>query len=141
MRPPYRPRSLKPATVPQFRVARPSRDLEAATRFYTKGLGLEILASFSDHAGFDGVILGHETWPYHLEFTRRRPAPVSPRSTDEDLLVFYLPDQTEWHAASQRLKDAGGREVSSSNPYWNEQGVTFEDPDGYLIVLQNGAWP
>jgi hypothetical protein len=31
-------------------------------------------------------------------------------------------------------------EVVSSNPYWRERGVTFEDPDGYRIVLENAAW-
>lgn len=57
--------------APHLRVARPSANLEAATDFYTRGLGLELLASFKEHAGFDGVILGHPHWPYHLEFTKR----------------------------------------------------------------------
>lgn len=127
--------------MPHLRVARPSRDLDGAARFYTTGLGLDILASFSDHAGFDGVVLGHEAWPYHLEFTRRPAEPLSPKPTDEDLLVLYFPDRTEWSAAVERLRNAGGREVQSSNPYWNEHGVAFEDPDGYLIVLRNAAWP
>jgi len=56
--------------APCLRVARPTRDIEAATRFYTLALGLDVLARFDDHAGFDGVIMGHAGWPYHLEFTR-----------------------------------------------------------------------
>ena len=132
---------LQPGTVPHFRVARPSRDLGAAVRFYTKGLGFDILASFSDHAGFDGVIIGHEAWPYHLEFTRRPADPVLPRPTDEDLLVFYLPDPSEWRTAVHNVREHGGRELPSTNPYWNERGIMFQDPDGYLIVLQNAAWP
>ena len=131
---------MKPGAIPHFRVARPSRDLDAAARFYTSGLGMEIFAEFADHAGFDGVILGHPTWPYHLEFTRRPSDPIEPAPTDEDLLVFYLPDAAEWSAVAQRLRDAGGREVPSSNPYWNEHGITFRDPDGYSIVLQNAPW-
>ena len=126
--------------VPHFRVARPSRDLDAAARFYASGLGMEILAEFADHAGFDGVILGHPTWPYHLEFTRRPSDPIEPAPTDEDLLVFYFPDVAERSAVAQRLRDAGGREVPSSNPYWNAHGITFRDPDGYWIVLQNAPW-
>ena len=39
---------------------------------YVAGLGLTALASFADHNGFDGVILGHGAQPYHLEFTARR---------------------------------------------------------------------
>jgi hypothetical protein len=30
--------------------------------------------------------------------------------------------------------------VPSFNPYWDRDGVTFEDPDGYRIVLQKAAW-
>jgi catechol 2,3-dioxygenase-like lactoylglutathione lyase family enzyme len=128
-------------STPQLRVARPSRDLDAATRFYTMGLGFEVLGRFFDHSGFDGVMLGHQGWPYHLEFTRRRDEPATPCGTDEDLLVLYLPDRAEWEAAVQRLHASGARSVPSSNPYWSTHGLTFQDPDGYRIVLQHGAWP
>lgn len=126
--------------IPQLRIARPTRDLDAATRFYTQGLGLRVLARFQDHAGFDGVILGHADWPHHLEFTRRRDQPVTPRPTDEDLLVLYLPARADWSNAVRRVHEVGARQVPSSNPYWEEHGVTFEDPDGYRVVLQNAAW-
>jgi catechol 2,3-dioxygenase-like lactoylglutathione lyase family enzyme len=124
-----------------LRVARPSGDLDRATRFYTQALGLELLASFADHACVDGVIVGHPSWPYHLELTRRRIDPLIPRPTDEDLLVFYLPDRSQWEAVSQRVRDFGAPSVPSSNPYWDERGVTFEDPDGYRVVLENASWP
>lgn len=126
---------------PQLRIARPSRDLDAATWFYTRALGLEVLASFTDHGGFDGIVLGRQGWPYHLEFTRRRHHPVSPRPTDEDLLVFYLPVRSEWEQAVRRLRDVGARRVTSTNPYWEARAVTFEDPDGYRIVVEEAAWP
>lgn len=126
---------------PRFRVARPSRDLDAATHFYTHALGLDVLATFADHDGFDGVVLGHRSWPYHLEFTRRRRDPLSPRASDEDLLVFYLPERARWEELVRRIRSVGAVEVVSSNPYWRERGVTFEDPDGYRIVLENAAWP
>jgi hypothetical protein len=35
---------------------------------------------------------------------------------------------------------AGFREVASYNPYWTLEGKTFEDLDGYRVVLQNAAW-
>ena len=132
---------MAPGGPPYFRVARPSRDLDAATRFYTLALGLEVLATFADHAGFDGVVLGHPGWPYHLEFTHRRHDPVPPRTSDEDLLVFYLPERPRWQALVKRIRQLGAPEVAPSNPYWNERGLTFEDPDGYRIVLENAAWP
>jgi catechol 2,3-dioxygenase-like lactoylglutathione lyase family enzyme len=126
---------------PQLRIARPSRDLTAATEFYTHALGLEVIGSFADHDGFDGVMLGHAGWPFHLELTHSRGAPIAPRPTDEDLLVFYLPDRVEWSAAVQRVRDFGAAEVKSSNPYWAVRGVTFLDADGYRIVLENDGWP
>jgi catechol 2,3-dioxygenase-like lactoylglutathione lyase family enzyme len=132
---------MRTAPPPQLRIARPSRDLSAATEFYTRALGFEVLGGFADHEGFDGVMLGHEGWPFHLELTYRRSAPVAPSATDEDLLVFYLPDRAEWNAAVRRVRDFGATEVESSNPYWNVRGVTFRDADGYRFVLENDGWP
>lgn len=129
-----------PASCPRLRVARPSRDLDAARRFYTHALGFQVLAAFTDHQGIDGVILGHPAWAYHLEFTRRREDPVEPRPTDEDLLVFYLPEPSIWREVVCRCHEAGARVVASSNPYWDTRGRTFEDADGYRIVLQQTAW-
>lgn len=127
--------------APQLRIARPSRDLDAATRFYTTALGLTVLATFEDHAGFDGVILGRADWPYHLEFTRHRADPVEPRSSEEDLLVLYLPDRSAWESAVQHVRSLGAPAVPSSNPYWDERAITFADPDGYRLVLANARWP
>ena len=44
-----------------LRVARPTDDLDAVVRFYRDGLGFDVLSEFRDHAGFDGVMLGHPT--------------------------------------------------------------------------------
>jgi catechol 2,3-dioxygenase-like lactoylglutathione lyase family enzyme len=111
-----------------------------ATRFYTEGLGFAILGSFEDHDGFDGVIFGHPTWSYHLELThnRLRPALVAP--TDEDLLVFYIPDLPAWEEAMLKLRRAGARETINANPFWRARGATFRDPDGYSIVLCNESF-
>jgi hypothetical protein len=100
-----------------------------------------VLSSVLDHAGIDGVMLGRARWPYHLELTRRRHDPIEPRPTAEDLLVFYLPDDEQWRTAVRRLRGAAGRAVTSANPYWDARGATFEDPDGYRIVLANDGWP
>ena len=34
----------------------------------------------------------------------------------------------------------GYQPVKSFNPYWDVRGRTFEDADGYRIVLQQAAW-
>ncbi|MEO8397485.1 MAG: VOC family protein, partial [Chloroflexota bacterium] len=121
-------------------VARPTDDLEAVTRFYRDGLGLAILASFADHAGFDGVMFGRAGESYHLEFTHHHGHSVGRAPTPDNLLVFYLPDRAEWEQAVQRMIDHGYAPTSSYNPYWDVNGKTFEDPDGYRVVLQNAAW-
>lgn len=127
-------------TVPILRVARPSDDLDALLQFYGQGLGLNLLDRFHGHNGFDGIILGHEGVPYHLEFTRASGHVAGRAPAAENLLVFYLPNADEWKAAVQRMRDAGFDPVSAFNPYWDRQGVTFEDPDGYRVVLQQAAW-
>jgi catechol 2,3-dioxygenase-like lactoylglutathione lyase family enzyme len=124
----------------QLRVARPTDDLDGVTRFYRYGLGLEVIDSFTDHAGFDGVMLGHAGGAYHLEFTHQPGHSAGRAPTPDSLLVFYLPDRIEWEQAVQRMIDLGYSPTPSYNPYWDIYGKTFEDPDGYRVVLQNSAW-
>lgn len=126
--------------APLLRVARPTDDLDALLPFYRDGLGLELLFRFEAHDGFDGVMLGRRGWPYHLEFTRAR-AHSSGRAPGQDnLLVFYLLDEAEWRAAVARMQAAGFHPCTAFNPWWDRQGATFEDPDGYRVVLQQGDW-
>src|SRR5262245_37881028 len=127
-------------SVPVLRVARPTDDLDALLRFYERGLGLSVLYRFEDHEGFDGLMLGRRGAPYHLEFTRAWGHVVGRAPTQDHLLIFYLPGEAEWNAAVQRMRDAGFEPIPASNPYWDREGATFEDPDGYRIVLQKSAW-
>ena len=126
--------------TPVLRVARPTDDLPALLRFYCDGLGLAQLGAFTAHNGFDGVMLGQPGAPYHLEFTHEPGHAVGRAPTADHLLVFYLPDPIEWQAAVRRLEAAGFAPVPAYNPYWDEHGRTFEDPDGYRVVLQRAAW-
>ena len=107
---------------------------------YATGLGFTVLAQFTDHEGFDGVILGHPRHSYQLEFTWQRGHLVGTAPTKDHLLVFYIPEDDEWEESCARMLAAGFRRVSSYNPYWDVQGRTFEDVDGYRVVLQNSAW-
>lgn len=107
---------------------------------YCEGLGLSVVASFTDHEGFDGVMLGFPDAGYHFEFTCRRTHPVPPAPTPEDLAVLYLPSTAEWQARCDAMSAAGFKPVRSFNPYWNKQGRTFEDLDGYRVVLHNTDW-
>jgi catechol 2,3-dioxygenase-like lactoylglutathione lyase family enzyme len=126
--------------IPTLRVARPSDNLEALLPFYRDGLGLNLLHRFENHAGFDGVRLGQKDAPYHFEFTRAHGHAAGKAPTEDNLLIFYIPDDTEWAAAVARMRDAGFDPVPAFNPYWDKDGRTFEDPDGYRIVIQHSDW-
>jgi hypothetical protein len=39
-----------------------------------------------------------------------------------------------------RIEGAGFAAVKAFNPYWDEKGKTFEDADGWRVVLQNAGW-
>lgn len=123
-----------------LRVARPTDNMEAVIRFYRDGLGFEIIASFQNHDGFDGVMLGIHNAPYHLEFTRSHNHTAGRAPTQDNLLVFYLPDKQQWQEAIDRMEAQSYTSLPAFNPYWNRQGRTYEDPDGYRIVLQNAVW-
>ena len=129
--------TLEQATI---RIARPTDDLDALLPFYRDGLGFRVLYEFRGHGNFDGVMLGHPGAPYHLEFTKAHGHLAGCAPTEDNLLVFYLPERNRFEAAHRRMRAAGFQPVPAFNDYWDRAGATFEDPDGYRIVLQNAAW-
>lgn len=124
----------------KLRVVRPTNKLDDVVRFYRDGLGFAVIAAFDDEDRFSGRLLGHPQAPWHLAFTYYRDLQAGCAPTQDNLLVFYLPDQDEWKVAVQRIRTNGYSPVPSFNPYWDRDGITFEDPDGYRVVLQNTAW-
>lgn len=125
----------------KLRVARPTDQLEACVAFYKDALGLDELGAFADHDGFDGVMLGHPDQPWHLELTRKAGHEAGRAPSPEHLLVLYIPDPNAFDAAVARVRSHGHEPVRAFNPYWDRAGVTFEDPDGYRVVLCNSDWP
>jgi hypothetical protein len=123
-----------------LRVARPTDNIEALKPFYIDGLGFEILYEFKDHDGFDGLMLGHPSAAYHLELITKHGHSVGKAPTQDNLLVFYLPEESTWRSAGERMEKAGWKAVKPFNSYWETNGRTFEDPDGYRVVLQNAGW-
>ncbi|MCH8863430.1 MAG: VOC family protein [Proteobacteria bacterium] len=123
----------------KLRIARPTSDMAAAKRFYMNGLGLELLGSFEDHGGFDGITLGFASQSFHLEITYEHAAPEISPPSPEDLIVFYVEDKAAWQRIVDRMKSLGYEAVKSSNSYWDVTGITFADPDGFRVVLENAA--
>lgn len=118
----------------------PSLGGREVRKMYENGLGISILARFEDRQGFDGVILGHPQHLYHLEFTHHRETKAGRAPTQDNLLVFYNPDVNDWVETCNAMDRAGFEAVISYHPYWDQAGKTFEDIDGYRVVLQNRAW-
>ncbi|KAK9767706.1 hypothetical protein K7432_002273 [Basidiobolus ranarum] len=121
----------------QFRVARPTDKLDKVIEFYQEGLGLKKIGSFEKHAGYDGVMFGLPDAKYHLEFTTFEAGSPCPAPTKDNLLVFYIPDIENIRKIVSQLNNLGYYEVEPENPYWKDGGISFEDPDGWGIILMN----
>lgn len=125
--------------VAQVRLGRPTNQLDRVTRFYCDGLGLDLLLEFEkDQAGYGGAILGIPHTDYHLEFVTHEhdfsQEQIKPPTKDH-LLVFYLENKTDYDEITARLAEMGHLPVAAENPHWDLDGVTFEDPDGWRVVL------
>ncbi|KAK4122283.1 prolyl endopeptidase [Parathielavia appendiculata] len=99
------------------RIARPTDNIDRLLPFYRDGLGFEVLGSFTDHEGFDGVMLGHRSAGYHLEFTYHRGHGVGSAPTKDNLLIFYLPDSDAYSKAVSQMEGSGFAAAASFNPY------------------------
>lgn len=132
----------RPFVIPttRIRLARPSLKLAAAEHFYVDGLGLEVLYR---HRSQDGeaslLMLGLPGAIWHLELTHHPIHPLTPTPTPDNLLVLYLGEPAS-EEILRRLVECGGTRVAALNPYWDEWGVTLEDPDGYRLVLCRREW-
>jgi catechol 2,3-dioxygenase-like lactoylglutathione lyase family enzyme len=120
----------------RLRVARHTEQLDALVRFYRDGLGLDELGRFADHDDYEGVFLEVPGTGAHLELTAGgvHGAPVP---HPESLLVLYLGDEHAVQTVAARL---AVQPVSPANPYWAQHGLTFEDPDGFRVVLVPELW-
>ena len=124
----------------QVRVARPTDQLEAIVAFYRDALGLRELGRFEGHAGYDGVLLGLPGREYHLEFTTHADGSPGRAPSDDNLLVLYVGDAAGRDVIAASLRAAGHEPVAAANPYWEAAGaLTFEDPDGWRVVLVPNA--
>lgn len=131
---------FKDFTAAQIRIARPTDKFEEVIDFYVEGLGLKEIGRFKGHRGYEGIIIGLPDVGYHLEFTRHEDGSPCPAPSKDNLLVFYITDKDEINTVAERLHRMGYPEVEPENGYWEEQGITIEDPDGWRIVLMNRSF-
>lgn len=119
-----------------FRYARHTNNLEQLKSFYIDVLGLELLDGFENHDGYNGVFLGKQDENWHLEFTQSDEI-ANHTFDDDDLLVFYPNSKLEFELLQEKLEHHSIQFVKSKNPYWNENGIQFLDPDGFGIVISH----
>jgi len=117
-----------------FRYARHTNQLESLINFYTQILNFDILGSFQDHDGYDGVFLGKNGEKWHLEFTQSSEEPKSVFDED-DILVFYPESTEEFEKITENLKTFNVPLIEPKNPYWKENGICFEDSDYFKIIV------
>jgi catechol 2,3-dioxygenase-like lactoylglutathione lyase family enzyme len=127
------------STFGQVRISRPTNHLQEVRKFYVDGLGMEQLLQFeNDPWGYGGVVLAMQGFNVHLEFTTHRekfPEYQTHSPGSDHLLVFFMPDDKIYNELISRMKKHGYTSVRASNPHWDQDGITFEDPDGWRVVL------
>ena len=127
------------AAIQHLRIARPTLDLDRAERFWTQGVGMSTLYRSRRADPENLTMVGFPGAGWHIELTHDPASPVTPHSTVEDLVVIYLDGEVP-AALIDRIREHGGNVVQHPNPYWNEWGVTFVDPDSYHLVLSRERW-
>jgi catechol 2,3-dioxygenase-like lactoylglutathione lyase family enzyme len=120
----------------ELRVARHTERLDEVVGFYRDGLGLPEIGGFHEHDGYDGVFLELPGTGAHLELTAGG-GQVAPAPHPESLLVLYLGDDEAVQTVAARL---AADPIPPANPYWAEHGLTFQDPDGFRVVLVPERW-
>jgi catechol 2,3-dioxygenase-like lactoylglutathione lyase family enzyme len=119
-----------------LRVARHTNDLEKLENFYVNILGFERLGGFQNHNSYDGVFIGKSGLDWHFEFTQSEEK-ANHTFDEDDVIVLYSETILEYNLLLDRLIANSISIITSKNPYWNENGKMFLDPDGYRIVVSN----
>lgn len=117
-------------------MARHTFALKPLVDFYVNIIGLEVLGTFENHSGYDGIFLGKKGLDWHLEFTSTH-EPVEHAFKEEEMFVFYPTSQKEYVEIVERISDNQLSVLQAKNPYWNANGITIKDPDGFLVVISN----
>jgi hypothetical protein len=55
--------------------------------------------------------------------------------------VRFARHTADWNAVHARAAAIDAEPVPAANPCWDRWGLTFEDPDGFRVVLAARSWP
>ena len=117
-----------------LRVARHTNDLEKIENFYVDILGFERLGDFQNHHDYDGIFLGKSGLDWHFEFTQSGTKAIHTFDED-DVIVLYPKSIIDYNELIDRIERNNISILTATNPFWNENGKMFLDPDGYRIVI------
>ncbi|QNL48114.1 VOC family protein [Olivibacter sp. SDN3] len=120
----------------ELRIARHTNDLGLLIAFYMRIFDLNILGSFENHDGYDGVFLGKTDLDWHLEFTSSSEK-IDFNFGEDDLLVFYPKTTEEYKRIMGNIEQHNIATLTPKNPYWEHNGIMIADPDGYRIVISD----
>jgi hypothetical protein len=119
-----------------IRVARHTNNLKSLVAFYCDILNFDVLGSFEDHDAYNGVFLGRKDLDWHLEFTTSL-AKAQHQFDEDDILVFYPKSKIDYSNILHNIKQQNIKINTSKNPYWNENGVMIQDPDGFNVIISD----
>jgi len=117
-----------------LRVARHTNNLEIIENFYVNVLGFENLGAFQNHNNYDGVFIGKSDLDWHFEFTQSN-TKANHVFDEDDIIVLYPDTIKKYNDLVDSILDHSISIITAVNPYWNENGKMFLDPDGYRILV------
>ncbi|MDN3643243.1 VOC family protein [Lutimonas halocynthiae] len=120
----------------EFRNARHTDNLKLIEEFYTNIIGLKVLFSFENHNNYNGVFIGKEGHNWHLEFTASN-IKAEHKFDIEDVLVFYPTERDEYDKIVGQIETNNIEKIKSRNPFWNDNGIMIQDPDGFGVIVSN----
>lgn len=117
-----------------LRIARHTNNLEAIEDFYVNILGFEQLGGFENHNNYDGIFIGKSGLDWHFEFTQSQ-TKANHTFDEDDVIVLYPKTILDYNVLIKKLLQHNISSIHAINPFWNENGKMFLDPDGYRIVI------
>ncbi|MFB9107319.1 VOC family protein [Flavobacterium gyeonganense] len=117
-----------------LRVARHTNNLETIENFYVNILGFERLGGFQNHNNYDGLFIGKPDLDWYFEFTQSK-TKTDHKFDEDDIIVLYPKTILKYNTLIKKVVNNNISIIPAINPYWNENGKMFMDPDGYRIVI------
>ncbi len=119
-----------------LRIARHTNNIDKIEDFYVTILGFERLGGFQNHNNYDGVFIGKPKLDWHFEFTKSSEK-ANHHFDEDDILVLYPETILEYNRLINNILENNISIITSKNPYWNENGKMFLDPDGFRIIVSD----